>query len=350
MLSEFLYNQRLQKTLRQSKSTTDPNHHPRFRAGMPKESPVYQKNLPVRISISCRLLLVKIRHTVPKILLKCYSFDVRTDVEIIIRPKKLFSFKELREIWKYRELLYFFTWRDLKVRYKQTSIGVLWAVFQPLATMVVFSVFFGKLLKAPSDGVPYPIFVYTGLLFWQFFADSLSETSNVLVKNQAIITKVYFPRIILPFSSVLTKLVDFGIAACILAGMMVYYGYTPKASSIIVLPILLLVTFMAAVGSGLILASLNVKYRDVRYILPFFIQLLLFLTPVIYPAGIAGKYSWLLALNPMMGVIQSARAVLLGTTEINWLLIGISFAATSLVMILGFYAFKKTERFFADLI
>lgn len=269
---------------------------------------------------------------------------------IVIRPKKIFSFSDLREVWRYRELLYFFTWRDLKVRYKQTFIGVLWAVFQPFVTMVVFSVFFGRLLGVPSDGIPYPIFVYTGLLFWQFFADALSDTSNVLIINQAIITKVYFPRLILPLSSVATKFVDFAIASIILIGMMFYYGYVPHLSGLLVLPLLLLISFMASVGLGLFLSSINVKYRDVRYILPFFIQLLLFLTPVIYPAGIAGKYSWILALNPMMGVIQSARAALLGTTVLNWTLILASLGMTFALLLFGIWRFKKTERYFADLI
>ncbi len=268
----------------------------------------------------------------------------------VIKPKKLFSFSDLKEVWEYRELLYFLTWRDLKVRYKQTSIGVLWAIFQPFITMVVFSIFFGGLLKTPSDGVPYPIFVYTGLLFWQFFSSALSDTSNVLITNQAIITKVYFPRLLLPLSSVATKFIDFIIAAVILAGMMIYYGYTPQLTAIVVIPILLIITFFASVGLGLVLAAINVKYRDVRYVLPFFIQILLFLTPVIYPAGVAGKYSWLLALNPMMGVIQSARAVLLGTTVLNWLLIGISLLATFVLLLFGIYIFKKTERYFADII
>lgn len=269
---------------------------------------------------------------------------------IIIKPKKLFSFSDLREVWDYRELLYFFTWRDLKVRYKQTAIGVLWAVFQPFLTMVVFTVFFGGLLKVPSDGVPYPIFVYTGLLFWQFFSGALSDTSNVLITNQAIITKVYFPRLILPLSSVATKFIDFGIASIILVGMMIYYGYTPHILGLLIIPLLLVITFMASVGLGLFLASINVKYRDVRYALPFFIQILMFVTPVIYPAGIVGKYSWILALNPMMGVIQSARAALLGTTVLNWTLVGISLIATFILMIIGIYAFKKTERYFADVI
>lgn len=256
--------------------------------------------------------------------------------------------EDVREFWRYKELLYFFTWRDLKVRYKQTAIGVLWSVFQPFITMVVFSVFFGGLLNTPSDGVPYPIFVYTGLLFWQFFSGALSETSGTLIANQAIITKVYFPRLILPFSAVITRLIDFGIAAVILVGMMVYYGYTPNLLGLAILPILLAISFMAAIGGGLFLAALNVKYRDVRFVLPFFIQLLLFVTPVIYPASIAGKYSWVLAMNPMMGVIQNARAALLGTAPINWLLIGLSFIACFILLGVGIVYFKRVERYFAD--
>lgn len=268
----------------------------------------------------------------------------------IIKPKKVFSVEDLREIWRYKELLYFFTWRDFKVRYKQTSIGIMWAIFQPFMTMVVFSVFFGGLLKVSSDGVPYPIFVYTGLLFWQFFSSALSETSSVLISNQSIITKVYFPRLILPLSSVATKFVDFAIASAILGGMMAYYGYAPQLMSIVIIPILLIITFMAAVGGGLFLAAINVKYRDVRFVLPFFIQLLLFLTPVIYPASVAGRYSWMLAFNPMMGVIQNARAVLLGTAQVNFLLIIISFIACAVLLIIGTIYFKQVERYFADII
>ncbi|MEK7641493.1 MAG: ABC transporter permease [Patescibacteria group bacterium] len=267
-----------------------------------------------------------------------------------IKPKKIFHFSDLRELWNYKELLYFFTWRDLKVRYKQTVIGAGWAIFQPFITMVVFSIFFGGLAKMPSDGVPYPIFVYVGLIFWQFFSSALGDTSNVLISNQAIITKVYFPRLILPISSVITKLVDFAIAAAILVGLMFYYGYTPHISGLLLIPLLLLITFMAAVGGGLILASINVKYRDVRYALPFFIQLLLFVTPVIYPASIAGAYSKFLAINPMMGVIQNARAALLGTAPINWLLLGISLIACFILLIVGIYVFKKVERYFADIV
>lgn len=267
-----------------------------------------------------------------------------------IRPRKTFSLNDFRELWNYRELLYFFTWRDLKVRYKQTFIGAAWAILQPFITMVVFTVFFGTLAHLPSDGVPYPIFVYVGLLFWQFFSSALSETSGVLISNQSIITKVYFPRLILPLSSVITKLVDFAIASVILIGMMAYYGYMPHISGFLLIPILLIVTFMAAVGGGLCLASINVKYRDVRYALPFFIQILLFITPVIYPASIAGQYSKILALNPMTGVIQAARAALLGTTPINWALLGISSIACLILLLIGVVYFKKVERYFADIL
>ncbi|MEI6346124.1 MAG: ABC transporter permease [bacterium] len=277
--------------------------------------------------------------------------DTHTEtIETFIRPKKVLTFEDLQEVWRYKELLYFFTWRDLKVRYKETSIGALWAIFQPFITMVVFSLFFGKLANIPSDGVPYPIFVYVGLLFWQFFSGALSDTSSVLISNKSIITKVYFPRLILPLSSVATKLVDFAIAAVILAGMMIYYDYVPGLASIAIIPLLLVITFMAAVGGGLFLAALNVKYRDVRFVLPFFIQTLLFVTPVIYPASIAGKYSWLLALNPMMGVIQTARATLLETAPINWQLVSISFAACLVLLVIGTVYFKKVEQYFADVL
>ncbi len=254
------------------------------------------------------------------------------------------------ELWNYRELLYFFSWRDFKVRYKQTAIGILWAIFQPFVTMIVFSIFFGRLTKIPSDGVPYPIFVYVGLLFWQFFSTALADASNALINNESIVKKVYFPRLILPISTVMTKFVDFIIASFILVGLMIYYGYMPNIRGLLIMPLLLLITFMISIGLGFLLASINVKYRDVRYALPFFIQILLFLTPVIYPASVAGKYSYLLALNPMMGVIQNARAAIFGTTHINWFLIFISFVATLVIMLFGIYIFKKTERYFADII
>lgn len=267
----------------------------------------------------------------------------------IIKPKKTFSWNDIRELWEYRGLMYFFTWRDLKVRYKQTAVGIAWAIFQPFITMVVFSIFFGRLAKMPSDGIPYPIFVYTGLLIWQFFSSALSDTANSLVANQSIITKVYFPRLVLPIASVLTKFVDFAVATVILIGMMVYYGFTPNLIGLLILPLLIIISFLAATGGGLFLAAVNVKYRDVRYVLPFFIQLLLFVTPVIYPASIAGKYSWILALNPMTGVIKAAHAAILGNAPVNWTLLGLSAGASIVAFIIGVIVFKKTERYFADI-
>jgi len=269
---------------------------------------------------------------------------------LVIKPKKTFSLEDIREVWRYKELLYFFVWRDIKVRYKQTIVGIGWAVFQPFMTMVVFSVFFGKLIKVPSDGIPYPIFVYTGLLFWQLFASALGDTSNSLISNSAIVTKVYFPRIILPLADTANKFVDLFFASLALIFLMFHYGYVPRLSGILLIPILLIITSATAVGAGLILASINVKYRDVRYVLPFFIQILLFLTPVIYPASIAGKYSKILALNPMTGVIQNARAALLGTAPVNWFLLAISSVACLVLLIIGITVFKKVERYFADII
>jgi lipopolysaccharide transport system permease protein len=268
----------------------------------------------------------------------------------IIRPKKAFSFADIFDLWRYRELIYFFAWRDLKVRYKQTAVGVGWAIFQPFIAMVVFSVFFGGLAHMPSDGVPYPIFVYTGLLFWQFFSSALGDVSSSLITNQAIVTKVYFPRMVLPIAVIATDLVDFFVASIVLIGLMFYYGFTPHLSGLLIIPLLLVITFFAALGGGLFLASINVKYRDVRYILPYFIQMLLFVTPVIYPSSIAGKYSWILAINPMTGIIKAASETILGTEPINWLLILLSSIAVAVIVVIGVATFKKMERTFADII
>jgi len=271
-------------------------------------------------------------------------------METIIRPKKKFSLSDITEIWRYKELLYFFVWRDLKVRYKQTSIGVAWAIIQPFLSMVVFSVFFGALIHVPSDGIPYPIFVYVGLLFWQFFSGSLGETSTTLITNRSIITKVYFPRLILPIASVFVQFVDFLVAAVVLVFLMIYYGYAPHLGGLLIIPLLLIISFLAAIGGGMVLASINVKYRDVRYVLPYFIQIMLFLTPVIYPPSIAGKWSWVLAINPMTAVIKGARGALLGTEPVNWLLLTISLVAVSILFGIGLYMFKKTEGYFADIV
>lgn len=268
----------------------------------------------------------------------------------IIRPKKIFSFRDIAEIWEYKELIFFFIWRDFKVRYKQTAVGAAWAIFQPFVTMVIFSIFFGKLAKMPSDGVPYPIFVYTGLLFWQLFSASLTDISNTFISNASIITKVYFPRLVLPIAETAVKFIDFFFSSIVLILLMIYYGYAPNLIGVLFLPLLVIMTSLSALGLGLVLASVNIKYRDVRYVLPFFIQLLLFVTPVIYPPSIAGQYSWILAINPMTAVIKAARSIILGTEPLNVLLLSISLCSVIILTIIGIYLFKKTEGYFADVV
>lgn len=272
-------------------------------------------------------------------------------MEIIIKPKNRWWQFDGKELWRFRDLFYFLTWRDVKVKYKQTVVGVAWAIFQPFASMVIFSIFFGKLAKMPSEGIPYPIFVYSGLLFWTLFSNSLSDISASFIGNVQIVTKVYFPRLILPVASIFTNLVDFFIAAVILIGMLAYYHYLPSLSVILFLPVLILMTICSTLGIGLFYASLNVKYRDIRYILPFFIQMLIFITPVIYPVSIvSAKYRWILGLNPMTGVIDTARVVILGAGNIDWLLLSVSFFSMLIYCVIGYVYFKKVERYFADVI
>jgi lipopolysaccharide transport system permease protein len=272
-------------------------------------------------------------------------------MELIIRPKNKWWRLDWKEIWLFRDLFYFLTWRDVKVKYKQTVIGAAWAIFQPFITMIIFTVFFGKFAKMPSDGIPYPIFVYSGLLFWTLFANSLGQVSNTFIENERIVTKVYFPRVILPFSAIITNIVDFFIAASILVAMMIYYQYVPSFTGLLLFPVLILMTIFSTLGIGLLFASLNVKYRDVRFILPFFIQLLIFITPVIYPVSIVSeKFRWILGLNPMAGVIDTARAGLLGTGQINWLLLAVSAVCLAVYCVIGYFYFKKVERYFADVI
>ncbi|MCX6799976.1 MAG: ABC transporter permease [Candidatus Falkowbacteria bacterium] len=272
-------------------------------------------------------------------------------MEIVIRPKNKLWQMDWKELWVFRDLFYFLAWKDVKVKYKQTVVGAGWAIFQPVITMIVFSVFFGKFAKMPSDGVPYPIFIYSGLLFWNLFATSLNEISGIFIGNERIISKVYFPKIILPVSAIITNVLDFAVASVVFIGMMFYYGFSPSIISIILLPLLFLMTVLSALGIGLLFGSVNVKYRDVRYILPFFIQILIFITPVIYPVSIiSAEYRWILGLNPMAGVIDTARVVLLGVGNINWLLLLVSFLCMAVYCLFGFIAFKKIERYFADII
>lgn len=268
----------------------------------------------------------------------------------IIEPKKGWLPINLKEIWQYRELLYFLTKRDIKVRYKQTVLGGLWAIIQPLFSMVVFTLFFGKLAKVPSDGIPYPIFVYAGLLPWTYFSNALSASGNSLVGSQNLITKVYFPRLIIPSSASLAGLLDLFIAMTVFGVLMVYYRYIPGIG-ILLFPFLVVLTFLCSVGVGLWLSALNVEYRDIRYAIPFLIQIWMFLSPVIYPVSmVEEKYQWLLAINPMGGVINAYRSSLIGHKPVEWSLLGISIIIIIFIFLSGIYYFRRMEKTFADVV
>ena len=268
----------------------------------------------------------------------------------IIEPSKGWIPVDLKEIWNYRELLYFLTKREIQVRYKQTVLGGLWAIIQPVFTMIVFTLFFGRLARIPSDGIPYPIFVYAGLLPWTYFANALSSSGNSLVGSANLISKVYFPRIIIPGSTSLAGLLDFFVAMIVLFAMMIYYQFVPGIG-ILLFPFLIGLTFLCAVGVGLWLSALNVQYRDIRYAIPFIIQLWMFVSPVIYPVSmVPQKYQWALALNPMGGVINAYRASLLGHLPVDWFLLGISTVIILIIFISGMYYFRRMEKTFADVV
>ncbi|MDD5449885.1 MAG: ABC transporter permease [Candidatus Omnitrophica bacterium] len=271
--------------------------------------------------------------------------------EIVIRPQRNMFRVGLRELWDYRELALFFVWRDIKIRYKQTAIGILWALFQPVAAMLIFTVFFGKLARMSSDNIPYPVFVYTGLLLWNYFSSSLLHSSESMVANANIIQKTYFPRLIIPLASSLTGLIDLAIASLVLAALMFFYHFSPGVKIIFYLPALILISFLSSTGLGCFFTSVNVKYRDVRYVMPFFIQTLMFLTPVIYPISIAGdKYRWLFLINPMSGVIETTRAVIFNTRAPDPRMLYSSFAVSAVLFVTGIAYFRKTEKYFADII
>jgi lipopolysaccharide transport system permease protein len=254
------------------------------------------------------------------------------------------------EIWRYRELMYFLSWRDILVRYKQTLIGAAWAVIRPFVTMVVFSFVFGRLAKLPSD-VPYPVLVYAAMLPWQFFASALMESSNSILENSRLLTKVYFPRLIVPVSSAIVSFVDFLFAFIIMIGMMAWYRFTPSWT-IISLPFFLALAFAGALGAGLWFSALNVKYRDVRYVVPFLVQFGLFISPVGFSSDIVPE-SWrsLYSLNPLVGVIDGFRwSILGGKTHLHLSSVAISFLAAVLILFTGIHYFRTTERSFADLI
>jgi lipopolysaccharide transport system permease protein len=257
---------------------------------------------------------------------------------------------DLAEFWAYRELLYFFVWRDIKVRYKQTVIGAAWAVLQPLMTMLVFSLFFGMLAKIPSQGLPYPVFYYCALLPWTYFATAMQSATNIVVEQQRVITKVYFPRVVLPIASVLSGLVDFAIAFVVFLPMMAYYHIVPTAA-VLWLPVFTLLAVLTALGVGLWLSALNALYRDVRYIVPFLVQFWMFGSPVAYPSSLVPvKWRWLYGLNPMAGVIEGFRWALTGHGQPPGILLAASSAAVVLLVLSGLVYYHAMEGTIADVV
>ncbi len=275
---------------------------------------------------------------------------------LVIEPRRGLASLQLRELWEYRELLYFLIWRDIKVRYKQTVLGVAWAILQPLATAVVFTIFFGRIARIPSDGLPYSLFAYSGLLVWTFFAQGVAGSSVSLIGSANLITKVYFPRLVVPISSVLAGLVDLAVAFPLLVVMVAFFGVRPGLA-VVLLPLIVLLAFVAALGVGLWLSAICVEYRDVRHVIPFLVQLWLFITPVIYPASKvtpvlvrAGLPAWLLGLNPMAGVVEGFRAALFGTgTQLGPLILTSVVSALALFAT-GLFYFRSVERSFADVV
>ena len=269
---------------------------------------------------------------------------------IRIAPSRGWVSLKLGEIWEYRELLYFLIWRDIKVRYKQTVLGAGWAIIQPVMTMVVFSVFFGGLGKIPSDGIPYPIFAFAALVPWTFFANGLNQSSNSLVGSSHLITKVYFPRLIVPLASVLSSIVDFLIAFAVLIGMMVFYGMVPTLNALW-LPLFLLLALVTALGVGLWLSALNVEYRDVRHLLGFVTQIWLFATPIAYPSSLLPEpWRSIYGLNPMAGVVEGFRWALLGSNSAPGPIIAVSASAAIVILVTGAFYFRRMERTFADVV
>ena len=274
--------------------------------------------------------------------------DLRRDT-VTIKPAPRWPRINIRELWAYRGLFLFLVWRDIKVRYAQTVLGAGWAIIRPVVTMVVFTLVFGMLAEIPSEGLPYPIFSLAALVPWTYFSTALSASSNSLVANPELITKVYFPRLVIPFAPVLSGFVDFAIAFCVLLIMMFGYGIVPAPAAVILLPVLLLVMAMTAAGVGCWLAALNIQYRDVKHVTPFVVQTWMYMTPIIYPMSLVPeRFRAVYALNPMAGVVEGFRAVMLGSTSVAWPTIAISVAAGLVLLVSGALYFRKTERVFAD--
>ena len=272
----------------------------------------------------------------------------REEPTVIIEPSGPWPRIDLRELWAYRNLFLFLVWRDIKVRYAQTVLGAGWAIVQPVLAMVVFTLIFGNFAKIPSDGVPYPVFSLAALVPWIYFSTALTTASNSLIANPNLITKVYLPRLVIPLAPVLAGLVDFAIALVILFAMMLAFGIVPS-SGVAVLPILVLIMMMAAAGIGCLLAALNVQYRDVKHIVPFLVQVLMFASPIVYPMSLVPEaYRVAYALNPMAGVIEGFRSALLGTNSISWSLLSVSAVSSVVFLTIGALYFRRMERVFAD--
>ena len=256
----------------------------------------------------------------------------------------------LSDLWRYRELFYFLAWRDVKIRYRQTMLGVAWAVIQPFLTMLFFVVLFGRIVKVPTDGLPYPLFFYTALVPWTYFSTTLTLCGNSLISNSALITKVYFPRVILPASTAVAGLIDLAIGSTVLVGMLVYYRVTPSWK-LLLWPVLVVLLVALAVALGMLLSALNVQYRDVKYAVPFLLQLWLFATPIIYPTSlIPERWSWLMALNPLSGVIENFRAVWAPERAVDWSGLGMSASVTAVIFALSALYFSRAEELFSDII
>ena len=269
---------------------------------------------------------------------------------VVIERRKSWLWATLRDLWAYHELLYFLTWRDVKVRYKQATLGVMWAVLQPLLMMLIFSLFFGQLLNVPSDGIPYPLFAFAGLLPWTFFATAATTSGNSVVNNANRITKVYFPRVIVPTASVAAVLVDFAITCAVLGLLMAFYGEAP-GWGVLMLPVLVALLTALALGFGVLMSALNVRYRDVRFALPFLIQLWFFASPIIYPSShVPGRWRWVLALNPMTGIIEGFRVALFGRAGFDWRALSVSAVITAALLVTAALTFRRMEKTFADVV
>ena len=269
--------------------------------------------------------------------------------QLIIRPPKKWVPVDFHELWEYRELLYSFVSRDVKIRYKQTALGFLWAIIQPLFMMIIFTVFFGGFAKIPSDGIPYPLFSFAALIPWTLFSEGLTRSTLSMVSNAGIMTKVYFPRLIMPISGILSPLMDFFVAFIILILMMAYYGFVPTIA-IVLLPLFILLALATSLAIGLWLSALNIKYRDFQYTLPFIIQLWLYASPIVYPSSmIPVQYRMLYGLNPMAGVIEGFRWALLGTTPPEAMIL-VSVGVVVVLLIGGMFYFKRMEQYFADVV